>query len=82
MILLASPDIVDYQAVQEQCGQLRIHLTVAPQASFGAIAQAVVASVEATVAQYACRPARLSVEEGLEPLSPGVKRRRVKVQKR
>jgi putative adenylate-forming enzyme len=82
MILLASPDIVDYQAVQEQCGQLRMHLSVTPQASFGAIAQAVTASVEATVAQYACRPALLSVEEGLEPLAPGVKRRRVKVQKR
>ena len=81
MILLASPDIVDYQAVQEQCGQLRIHLSVARQVPFDTIAQAVAASVEATVAQYACRPARLSIEQGLEPLEAGVKRRRVKVQK-
>jgi len=81
MILLASPDILDYQAVQEECGQLRIHLSVTPKASFSTVAQAVQESVNATLAQYDCRPATLRIEEGLELPAPGVKRRRVQARK-
>ena len=77
MILLASADIADYQVVQEACGQLRIHLAIVPGASFESVEQAVRASVNATVRQYACHPATVSVEQGLMPLTPGVKRRRV-----
>ncbi|HEV2471253.1 MAG TPA: hypothetical protein VGS41_01215, partial [Chthonomonadales bacterium] len=77
MILLSSPHILDYQAIQERCGQLSIHLVVAPLASFSEVAQTVQESVQATVAQYACRPALVRIEEGLEPAVPGVKRRRV-----
>ncbi len=81
MILLASPDILDYQAVQEECGQLRIHLLVTPKASFSTVAQAVQESVNATLAQYDCRPATPRIEEGLELPAPGVKRRRVQARK-
>lgn len=77
MILLSSPDIVDYQAVQERCGQLRIHLALPPGASFDAVAAAVRASVAATVAQYDCRPALVTIEPGIPPAAPGIKRRRV-----
>ena len=77
MILLASADIADYQVVQEACGQLRIHLATVPGASFAVVEQAVRASVNATVRQYACHPATVRVEQGLMPLTPGVKRRRV-----
>jgi len=76
-ILLANPDITDYQAVQERCGHLRIHLSSASEAQFGEVAQSVLASVQTTVAQYGCRPAEVSIEEGLGPLKPGMKRRRV-----
>ena len=81
MILLTSPDILDYQAVQEECGQLRIHLSVTSKASFSTVAQAVQESVNATLAQYDCRPATLRIEEGLELPAPGVKRRRVQARK-
>src|SRR6266566_7916242 len=77
MILLANPDIADYQAVQERCGHLRIHLSKASRAQFGEVAQSVLASVQTTVAQYGCRPAEVSIEEGLGPSKPGMKRRRV-----
>lgn len=77
MLLLASPEIVDYQVIQEQYGQLRIHLAVTSTASFDAIVQSVTASVAATIAQYECRPASIQIENGLLPLIAGAKRRRV-----
>ncbi len=77
MILLASAQILDYQAVQERCGDLRIHLSIPDGIAFDAIAQAVRASVAATVAQYACRPPTVTIEQGIIPTVPGAKRRRV-----
>ena len=77
MILLASPEITDYQVTQERCGELRIHLAVMPTASFSPVVQSVQNSIATTIAQYDCRPATVSVEQGLPALAPGVKRRRV-----
>jgi phenylacetate-CoA ligase len=77
MILLASAQILDYQAVQERSGDLHIRLAIPDGAVFDTIAQAVHASVMATVAQYGCRPPRLTVEQGITPPPPGAKRRRV-----
>jgi putative adenylate-forming enzyme len=77
MILLASEQILDYQAVQEGCGDLHIRLAVPDGTPFDAIEQAVRASVMATVAQYACRPPRVTIEQGIVPPAPGAKRRRV-----
>ena len=77
MILLASAQILDYQAVQERSGDLHIRLAIPDGAAFDAIAQAVHASVAATVAQYACRPPRVTIEQGIVPAVPGAKRRRV-----
>jgi len=77
MVLLSSPHIEDYQAVQEREGYLRIHLSVAPGHSFDAVARAVRASVASTVAQYDCRPATVTIERGLMPVTPAAKRRRV-----
>lgn len=77
MILLASPQILDYQVTQEQCGQLHIYLSILPSASFASIAQLVRASVTTIITQYACRPAQVQIEEGLPVLLPDVKRRRV-----
>jgi len=77
MILLASPQILDYQVIQEQCGQLHIYLSVMPSASFASIAQSVRTSAATIIAQYACRPAQVQIEEGLPVLPPDAKRRRV-----
>jgi phenylacetate-CoA ligase len=77
MVLLSSPDIEDYMAVQERDGQLHIYLTLPAGADFEAISAQLRASVEATIAQYCCLPADLSIENGLPTFAAGVKRRRV-----
>jgi putative adenylate-forming enzyme len=77
MVLLASPHILDYQAIQERAGHLRIHLAVPDGTPFEQVAAAVRESVAATVAQYDCRPATVQIERGLVPVAPGAKRRRV-----
>src|SRR5262249_5853544 len=78
MILLASPQIEDYQVVQERCGHLRIQLSLVPAAPFAAVAEAAQAQVAAVIAEYGCRPATIVIEQGLEPVAPGTKRRRVR----
>jgi phenylacetate-CoA ligase len=77
MILLASPEIEDYQGVQERPGQLRIHLALTPGARLERVAGAVRESVTETLSRYECRPAELVIEEGLVPPAPGAKRRRI-----
>jgi len=77
MVLLASQDIADYQVTQESPERLRIRLALAPGASFAPIEAAMRASANATFAQYSCRMPEILVEEGLEPLMLGIKRRRV-----
>jgi putative adenylate-forming enzyme len=77
MILLACAGIADYQVIQASPGHLDIRLAIDPNASFDPIARAVRASVDDTIAQYACQPAHVRIGQGLEPLPPGVKRRRV-----
>jgi phenylacetate-coenzyme A ligase PaaK-like adenylate-forming protein len=79
IILLASPAIADYQVIQERPGSLRIYLSIVPGASFQSVSQSVTASVHSTIAQYACCPATVTIEEGLPAPKPGVKRRRVQV---
>jgi phenylacetate-coenzyme A ligase PaaK-like adenylate-forming protein len=81
MILLASPDIADYQVIQERPGSLHIYLSIVPGTTFQSVSQAVMASAQSTVARYACCPATVTMEEGLPTLKPGAKRRRVQVQK-
>jgi len=78
MVLLAHDQIADYAAVQERPGHLRIFLTVPGGVPFDDTANAVRASVAATVSQYGCQPAHVEIERGLPPTSPGTKRRRVR----
>ncbi len=77
MILLASPHIVDYQVIQERHGQMRIYLSIKPGIVFNNVVQAVKTSATEVLTRYDCRPAEVSIEEGLLPLPPGAKRRRV-----
>jgi phenylacetate-CoA ligase len=80
MILLAGAGIEDYQAVQEQCGALRIHLLVSSRTSFDEACRAVQESILSTLAQYDCRPGPITFEPQLAPIPPGAKRRRVQRQ--
>lgn len=77
MILLSSPHITDYQAIQQQTGQLTIRLNTTAGTAFEQVAQSVRQSVTATLQQYDCQPALLSIEEGIEPPAVGSKLRRV-----
>jgi phenylacetate-CoA ligase len=77
MVLLASPEITDYQAFQERPGHLRIHIELPASSCFDEVAAQVRTSVEATIAQYACLPADVEIVRGLAPTPPGTKRRRV-----
>jgi phenylacetate-coenzyme A ligase PaaK-like adenylate-forming protein len=77
MVLLAGPGIEDYYAVQERPGHLRIHLAVAPGASFAQIAEEVSRHAQESIAQYNCMPADLHLEQGLPERPPDAKRRRV-----
>lgn len=81
MILLASQDITDYQAIQQRRGQLNIHLSITPGGSFESIAASVRESVNATIAYYECQQAVVRIEQGIPPPAPGIKRRRVLVQR-
>lgn len=77
MILLASPAIADYQAIQTRCGHIDIYLSVTPGSAFEIVRQSVQSSIATTMAQYNCLPAIVQIIEGLPPLSAGTKRRRV-----
>nr|HET6902138.1 F390 synthetase-related protein [Ktedonobacteraceae bacterium] len=79
MILLASPAIGDYQVIQEKPGHLHIYLSLSPSSStsFAIVKESVMESVKTTLAQYDCRPATTTIEQGLPPPAPGIKRRRV-----
>lgn len=77
MVLLASPHVEDYYAVQFRPGHLRIHLAVVPGAPFSHTAEEVAQSVRQTLAQYNCLPTDLEIVDGLPLLPAGAKRRRV-----
>ena len=77
MVLLASPKITDYQAMQQCPGQLTIALAIPPDASFASVQAAVQQSIQTTIASYHCQPAQVEITEGITPPVPGVKLRRV-----
>ena len=77
MILLGSPDIVDYQALQDRCGQLQIRLDIGSESDWAAVAGAVERSVQATLASYGFCAAKIELARGLLPVAAGAKRRRV-----
>jgi phenylacetate-CoA ligase len=78
MILLSSEAIREYEAVQQQPGHLRIFLDVAAGTPFASVVASVRESVTATIAQYDCRQADVTIEAGVPPVVPGIKRRRVR----
>ena len=77
MLLLASPSILDYLAVQERDEHLRVHLLIGETASFDDVREAVRRSIETTVAAYGCKSPQVDFEDHLPALPAGTKRRRV-----
>ncbi|MFL5800156.1 MAG: F390 synthetase-related protein [Roseiflexaceae bacterium] len=77
MILLASPDIVDYQATQDRRGQIHIYLEVRPTGDWPDIAQALRRSVQTLLASYDCIATSIEMTQGLLSVAAGAKRRRV-----
>jgi putative adenylate-forming enzyme len=76
-ILLASSHILEYEAVQERPGQLRVHLEVEPN-SQTTVRDSVTTNLAQTLEQYGCRPAQLEIVFGLPARAPNVKRRRIR----
>jgi putative adenylate-forming enzyme len=76
-MVLLTPGIADYQAVQEAPGRLRVHVEPAGDAPFDGVTAALRENVERTLAHYGCRAVGVEVERGLPSLDPRAKRRRV-----
>jgi phenylacetate-CoA ligase len=74
-ILLAHPDIDDYQITQHTAGELDVRLQI--KGDRDAVIQSVRRTLEETAAQYHCRAPLVRIELGLEPVPLGAKRRRV-----
>ncbi len=77
-ILLAHPDIDDYQITQSAPGELDIRLRIRTNADASDIAASVQRTVAETAEQYGCLPPVVRIEQGLAELTPGAKRRRVR----
>ena len=76
-VLLASPSILEYEAIQAETGHLRVHLEVAPGGEADAERGLRETILEMT-ARHGCRPASLEVVFGLPERAANVKRRRVR----
>jgi putative adenylate-forming enzyme len=76
-ILLAGSQILEYEAIQEQPGFLRVHLEVEP-GSESNVQAAVTTSLTQTLEQYGCHSAKLEVVFGLSDRAANIKRRRIR----
>ena len=76
-ILLASSQILEYEAVQEHPGHLRVHLEIEP-GSETQVQASVTASLTQTLEQYGCHPAKLEVVFGWPERAANIKRRRIR----
>ena len=76
-ILLASSRILEYEALQEHPGGLRVNLEIEPGFET-TVREALTASLAQTLEQYACRPAKLEIVFELPARVPNIKRRRIR----
>ncbi len=77
MVLLADVQIIDYQVIQEQIGQVRIRLALADDATWSMVEAEVRRSVEQELARYDCYASAIVIEQGIITPAVGSKRRRV-----
>jgi putative adenylate-forming enzyme len=76
-ILIASSQILEYEAIQEQPGWLRVHLEV-ESGSETKVQVSVTARLTQTLEQYGCRQAKLEIVFGLSDRAANIKRRRIR----
>jgi phenylacetate-CoA ligase len=77
MVLLADAQIAEYRAEQPEPGALSLQVVVRPGASFGDVAARLEQRVRSSLAEYGCHATAVTVCDGIGPLAPGMKRRRV-----
>lgn len=77
MVLLADAQIAEYRAEQPAPGALSLQVVVRPGASFGDVAARLEQRVRSSLAEYGCHATAVTVCDGIGPLAPGMKRRRV-----
>lgn len=77
-LLLAHDAIEDYQIVQRAAGTLDVRLRIRRDADARDVHEAVTRSLHETARQYACNAPLVAIHDGLEPLAPGAKRRRIR----
>lgn len=81
IVLLASPDITDYEITQDQPGSLQIYFASNAHGSphtIEAVCRSLRASTGEIMQQYKCVATSIRIEEGLPPRRPDQKRRRVR----
>jgi putative adenylate-forming enzyme len=76
-ILMASPHILEYEAVQERIGHLRVQLAIEPGHE-DEVHEAITSSFTTLFEEYGCRQIRLEVVYGLPARDANIKRRRVR----
>lgn len=69
--------ILDYRIYQERPVHLRVHLALS-KPGFQTISQAMQIRIKTWLQKHDCRCDDLVIEQGLEPLPPGMKRQRVR----
>jgi phenylacetate-CoA ligase len=77
-LLLAHDALDDYQIVQREAGALDVRLRIRGDADAREVREAVTRSLCDTARQYACNAPLVEIHDGLEPLAPGAKRRRIR----
>jgi putative adenylate-forming enzyme len=77
MVLLADARIEEYRAEQSAPGELSLEVIVRDRRAFGDVAAALARTVRSALADYGCHATAVTVVDGITPVPPGAKRRRV-----
>lgn len=64
MVLVSSPDILDYEAIQERDSHLRVRLDLAPDADFDGVSMLVRQAIEAGLQEQGVGAIQLEIEQG------------------
>ncbi len=77
MVLLAADCIVEYRIEQHAPGALHLQIDLEAGQDFAAIAALLRDTIESELRHYDCHDVVVTIEQGVPPRQPGVKRRRV-----
>jgi len=77
MVLLATDGIVEYRIEQHALSALHLQIDVEAGQDFAAVARQLRATIASELLHYDCEDVAVTIEQGVPPRQPGVKRRRV-----